>query len=98
MLYHGLHQVSTGFLIEVDRRVDADYIHSMRANHDRSAYRSSRQSRRVQRPRKAWERIAVVTDVDWIRTATKAFGFAMPGEVRVFSNAELGAARDWLTG
>jgi hypothetical protein len=45
----------------------------------------------------AWERIAVVTDVDWIRMATKAFGFAMPGEVRVFSNAELDAARDWLT-
>ena len=45
----------------------------------------------------AWERIAVVTDVDWIRMATKAFGFAMPGEVRVFSNAELGAARNWLT-
>ena len=45
----------------------------------------------------AWERIAVVTDVDWIRMATKAFGFAMPGEVRVFSYAELGAARDWLT-
>jgi hypothetical protein len=46
----------------------------------------------------SWERIALVTDVDWIRMATKAFGFAMPGEVRVFSNAELATARDWLTG
>jgi hypothetical protein len=45
----------------------------------------------------AWERIALVTDEDWIRTATKAFGFAMPGEVRVFSNAELDAAHDWVT-
>jgi hypothetical protein len=44
----------------------------------------------------AWERIAMVTDVDWLRVATKAFGFAMPGEVRVFANAELDAARDWL--
>ncbi len=44
----------------------------------------------------AWERIAMVTDLEWIRMATKAFGFAMPGEVRVFSNAELGAAREWL--
>ncbi len=44
----------------------------------------------------AWERIALVTDIDWIRMATKAFGFAMPGEVRVFANAELGAAREWL--
>jgi hypothetical protein len=43
-----------------------------------------------------WERIALVTDVDWIRTATKAFGFAMPGEVRIFGNAEIDAARDWL--
>ena len=45
----------------------------------------------------AWERIAMVTDVDWLRSVTKAFGFAMPGEVRVFGNAEIDAARDWLT-
>ncbi len=44
----------------------------------------------------AWERIALVTDVDWLRTAAKAMGFMMPGEVRVFPNAELDAARDWL--
>jgi hypothetical protein len=44
----------------------------------------------------AWERIAVVTDLEWLRSVTKAFGFAMPGEVRVFSNAELEGARDWL--
>lgn len=44
----------------------------------------------------AWERIALVTDVEWIRVATKAFGFAMPGKVRVFKNAELEAARDWI--
>ena len=45
----------------------------------------------------AWERTALVTDVDWIRMATKALGFAMPGEVRVFSNIELDAARAWLS-
>jgi hypothetical protein len=44
----------------------------------------------------AWERIAMVTDVDWLRTATKALRFAMPREVRIFSNAEIEAARDWL--
>ena len=44
----------------------------------------------------AWERIALVTDVDWLRTAAKAMGFMMPGQVRVFPNAELDAARDWL--
>jgi hypothetical protein len=46
----------------------------------------------------AWERIALVTDVEWLGTATKAMGFMMPGEVRVFPNAELEAARDWLRG
>lgn len=44
----------------------------------------------------AWERIAVVTEVDWIRVFTKAMGFIMPGEVRVFSNDELAAAKAWL--
>jgi hypothetical protein len=44
-----------------------------------------------------WERIALVSDIEWIRMATKVFGFAMPGEVRIFHNAELDAARDWLT-
>ena len=44
----------------------------------------------------AWERIAVVTDLEWLRSVTKAFGFAMPGEVRVFTNAQLEAAREWL--
>ena len=46
----------------------------------------------------AWERIALVSEVDWIRAATKALGFAMPGEVRVFANAELEAAKVWLAG
>ena len=45
----------------------------------------------------SWERIAVVTDVDWIRTAIKAFGFVMPGHVRVFGNNGLMEARQWLS-
>ena len=45
----------------------------------------------------AWERVAVITDVGWIRTAVKAFGFVMPGNVRVFSNSELTEARQWLS-
>ena len=43
-----------------------------------------------------WERVAVVTNVDWIRTAMKVFGFILPGEVRCFSNRELSEARQWL--
>jgi hypothetical protein len=44
----------------------------------------------------SWERVAVVTDVDWIRTAMKAFGFLLHGRFRLFHNSELDAAREWL--
>jgi hypothetical protein len=43
-----------------------------------------------------WERVAVVTDVDWIRHATNAFRFLMPAEMRVFPTAEAEAARGWI--
>jgi SpoIIAA-like len=45
---------------------------------------------------KAWKRTAVVTDVDWIRKAIKAFGFMSPGEVKVCEPDELGAAKVWV--
>jgi len=44
----------------------------------------------------AWERTAVVTEVPWIRTATRMLSFAIPGEVRVFNLEELPRARDWI--
>ncbi len=44
----------------------------------------------------AWERIAVVTDVDWIAGATRFFGFAMSCPVRIFSNSDLAAATSWI--
>lgn len=43
-----------------------------------------------------WERVAVVTDVEWISQATRIFGFLIPGEVKVFPTAEAATARDWL--
>lgn len=43
-----------------------------------------------------WERIAVVTDVGWMKTAVRTFAFAMPSLVKVFSNDELATARDWV--
>jgi hypothetical protein len=43
-----------------------------------------------------WERIAVVTDVEWIRIALAAFRFVMPGDLRVFSNNDAAAARAWI--
>lgn len=44
----------------------------------------------------AFERIAVVTDVDWIENMIKAFGFVFPGEVRVFDDDDLENARRWI--
>ena len=44
-----------------------------------------------------WEKMAVVSDVEWIRAAIKVFGLAIPGHVRVFHNADLEAAREWIT-
>lgn len=44
----------------------------------------------------SFERVAVVTDVDWIEKMVKAFGFAIPGEVRVFDDDELEDARRWI--
>jgi hypothetical protein len=45
----------------------------------------------------AFERLAVVTDIDWIENATKAFGFMFPGEVRVFEDDDLEEARQWVS-
>ena len=43
-----------------------------------------------------FEKIAVVTDVEWISRSVKAFGFMMPGEVQVFSNAQLADSQAWI--
>ena len=43
-----------------------------------------------------FDRIAVVTDTDWIATAVKVFGFMMPGEVRCFDNDQLAEAETWI--
>ena len=45
-----------------------------------------------------WERIAVVTDVDWIRIAMKAFSFLIPAEMRFFPMTDAEKARDWISG
>ncbi len=43
-------------------------------------------------------RIAVATDRESWRVATRGMGFLMPGEVRVFALADLATAREWLEG
>ncbi len=43
-----------------------------------------------------WERMACVTDVEWIRFAVNAFRFLMPGRLRVFPVSERDEARRWI--
>lgn len=45
----------------------------------------------------SWEKVALVTDVDWIRAAVKIVGMAMPGDVRIFSNQNLDDAVRWIS-
>jgi hypothetical protein len=45
----------------------------------------------------AWERIGLVTDNGTYQGIVKAFGFLMPGEVKVFPLAERDAAVAWIT-
>lgn len=43
-----------------------------------------------------WERVAVVTDVEWIRLAVNAFRFLVPCDVQIFGTADAAAARSWI--
>ena len=43
-----------------------------------------------------WEKIAVVTDKEWISNTVRVFGVIMPGEVRVFGNQDLDKAKVWI--
>jgi hypothetical protein len=45
---------------------------------------------------RGWERIAVVTDLDWMRKAITGFQFLMPCPVKIFANAELKDAEIWI--
>ena len=44
-----------------------------------------------------WEKMALVSDVDWIRWAVKIFGLAITGQVRVFHNRDLAEAKGWIS-
>ena len=44
-----------------------------------------------------WERVALVSDVEWIRGAVKILAFAIPGQTRVFHNRELAEATRWVS-
>ena len=43
-----------------------------------------------------WERVAVVTDVEWIKQTMRFFSFLMPGAMKSFSTSEAAEARAWI--
>lgn len=50
------------------------------------------------RHHEAWERSAIVTDIEWMARAAKLFAWMIPGEARVFSVAEFEEAKSWVAG
>ena len=44
----------------------------------------------------AFERVAVVSDEDWMRPAVRALSVLLPGQARAFPVRELDAAKTWL--
>jgi hypothetical protein len=45
-----------------------------------------------------WKRMALVTDVDWIRHLSALFGWMAPGELRLFELDEIEDAKSWVAG
>ena len=43
-----------------------------------------------------WERVAVVTDVEWIKQTIRLFSFLMPGVMKSFPTSEAAQAREWI--
>jgi hypothetical protein len=48
------------------------------------------------RGRTAWERTAIVTDVAWMASSTRAFLGMIPGQALVFPLSELESAKAWV--
>ena len=47
---------------------------------------------------RAWKRIALVTDIEWMNLMTTLFGWMTPGEVRHFPLAQRDEAIAWAAG
>lgn len=45
----------------------------------------------------SYERVAVVSDEDWMHPALRALSFLLPGKARGFHVRDLGEAKAWLT-
>ena len=46
---------------------------------------------------KSFERVAVVSDEDWMRPALRTLSFLLPGKAKGFRVRDLEAAKAWLT-
>lgn len=46
----------------------------------------------------AYERVAVVSDEEWLRPALRVLSVLVPGQLRGFPVAELAAAKTWVAG
>jgi hypothetical protein len=44
----------------------------------------------------SYERVAVVSDEDWLRPALRVLSALVPGQLRAFPVAELGRAKAWV--
>jgi len=44
----------------------------------------------------SYERVAVVSDEDWLRPALRVLSVLVPGQLRAFPVAQLASAREWL--
>jgi hypothetical protein len=44
-----------------------------------------------------WDRVALVTDVPWLRSTTSAMSFMLPAEIRLFHLSEQDEAKRWIT-
>jgi hypothetical protein len=47
---------------------------------------------------KAWDRLALVSDLDWVEHLVGLFGWMVPGDVKLFGLNELPRAIDWAAG
>jgi hypothetical protein len=45
----------------------------------------------------SYERVAVVSDEEWLRPALRVLSVLVPGQLRAFPVAQLPAAKDWLS-
>jgi hypothetical protein len=45
---------------------------------------------------RGWKRIALVTDIEWMRHGTDWFAWMIPGEVKHFPTSERDAAVEWV--